>query len=231
MSDPALTAVHQQIAETLDAEGLGDSAWDFFAVCPQGHRHAVSAMATYCRVCVNQWIDGGGSSLGNSRERVWQAHRDNPEWRPDWIIREAGRDPRNFSDTVILLAVIDEWCAFRGARWSMGRTAVGKVKRSSAACFPTIMCGSSVSNRTPIRFRSCLSCGNKRWASRVMPMRCHDGAAHSEHKAPPRPGVWGGFLIIGGDENEDEYDSLNYDARHSSHSGSGGRETVSAGDL
>ena len=123
MSDPALTAVHQQIAETLDAEGLGDSAWDFFAVCPQGHRHAVSAMATYCRVCVNQWIDGGGSSLGNSRERVWQAHRDNPEWRPDWIIREAGRDPRNFSDTVILLAVIDEWCAFRGARWSMGRTA------------------------------------------------------------------------------------------------------------
>ncbi len=31
--------------------------------------------------------------------------------------------PRNFSDFTVLVNTVDDWCAFRGARWTMGRDA------------------------------------------------------------------------------------------------------------
>ncbi|MCL5117038.1 MAG: hypothetical protein M1272_07810 [Firmicutes bacterium] len=42
-----------------------------------------------------------------------------------WEESVEGADPipRNFSDATVLVDTVDDWCAFRGARWTMGRSA------------------------------------------------------------------------------------------------------------
>lgn len=119
MTDAEKLALNVRVAKALDAQGLGDYAWDSPAECPQGHSTLHKG--------INWQLPPGG--LCDCGEHIGQVARD-------------------FTKAEVLLAAVEAWCdaanqdnlRFVSYRWGLwfsrfnyGKTGQGKTRGEAEA--------------------------------------------------------------------------------------------------
>lgn len=118
-----MSDLDQQLADALEANGLGEYAWDPAPTCPSGHPvnlpwqlepekgFQIGELCPDCLFMVHHFT---------TRDR--DAHEDDLAFHPEWRI---GRVPKRLSeDATTLLAAAEAWCEREDAGYEVARYAM-----------------------------------------------------------------------------------------------------------
>ncbi len=150
MTDKEKQELNHQLAEALDAAGLGEYAWDVARACPQGHldpRPDGPPLGELCAECVS--VAEGVCAISLEE---WRALDETPGFHPEWRI---GRIAKDFTDANILLAAVEAWIGQRASGrtittewWSNAKKWVAKITEFRYLQSPIVGIGEHPTHRT-----------------------------------------------------------------------------------